>query len=241
MFDWSVAVIQSFQFPREVVAIAFDILDRYVASECREVAKELQKQQQQQSSLSSPSYNDMSLTREDFQLFAMVSLYMAIKMTASYQKMSVNVLIDMSRGFYSAHDILSTEREILMSLDWHVNPPTIMAYCKLYTSLFHSDAFQSTPSLALNLEASCQVLSELALTDTYFLSKSNATVALAVILLSGRREGIPLVEMQQFMDTLENSEEENCDDHCSLLQSITCHRKAGADFESIFRRLESLC
>ena len=242
MFDWSFAVVQSFQLPREVVAIAFDILDRYVASECREVAMELRKGQRQSSSYFTHDIDDIGLTREDFQLFAMVSLYMAIKMTATYQKMPLNCLIDMSRGFYSVHDIESTEREILRRLNWYVNSPTIMSYCRLYAGLFPSDVLQSTPNFPLNLEASCQVLSELALADTYFLNKSNASIALAVVLMSGRSEGIPLFDMQQFMDTLEYSEHEGTSgDSCSLLSGITCASKAGGDFESIFRRLESLC
>lgn len=196
MFDWACTVTDNFQIDREVIAIAFSILDRYVEIENR---------------------SECSVSRVDFQLFAMVSMYLAIKTSLSQRKMSVEVLIDMSRGFYTYDDIVLTERDILAALDWHVNPPTGIGCCRLYMQLFHT-------TLSNNAEATCQEISELAVSDSYFISKSDSSVALAVILLMARREGISLSETQLFMDNLEG-----------LVNVVDL------DFEATFRRLESLC
>ena len=131
--------------------------------------------------------------------------------------MSVEVLIDMSRGFYTHQDIVLTERDILAALDWHVNPPTGIGCCRLYMQLFPT-------TLSNYAEATCQEISELALCDSYFVSKSDSSVALAAILLMARRERISLRETQLFMDNLEG-----------LVNVVDL------DFEATFRRLESLC
>jgi hypothetical protein len=199
MFDWACTVADNFQIDREIIAIAFSNLDRYVDIESRSA--------------------ECSVGREDFQLFAMVSMYMAIKTSLSFSKMSVEVLIDMSRGFYTHDDICFTERDILAALDWHVNPPTAIGCCRLYMQLF-----PTTTLLSNDAEATCQGISELAICDSYFVSKSDSSVALATILLMARREGISLSETQLFMDNLEGLV--NVDD---------------LDFEATFRRLESLC
>jgi hypothetical protein len=196
MFNWACTVTDNFQIDREVIAIAFSILDRYVEIEYR---------------------SECIVDREDFQLFAMVSMYMAIKTSLSQRKMSVEVLIDMARGFYTHQDIVVTERDILAALDWHVNPPTGIGCCRLYIQLFPT-------TLSNHAEATCQEISELALCDSYFVSKSDSSVALATILLMARREAISLTETQLFMDNLDGMV--NVDN---------------LDFEATFRRLESLC
>jgi hypothetical protein len=196
MFDWACTVTDNFQIEREVIAIAFSILDRYVEIECR---------------------SECPVDREDFQLFAMVSMYMAIKTSLSYSNISVEVLIDMSRGFYTHEDIVLTERDILGALDWYVNPPTVIGFCRLYMQLFPT-------TLSNDAEVTCQEISELALCDSYFVSKSDSSVALATIMLMARRQGISLSETQPFMVNLQGLV--NVDD---------------LDFETTFRRLESLC
>jgi hypothetical protein len=196
MFDWACIVVDSFQIDREVVAIAFSILDRYIAIE---------------------SQSDYPIEREDFQLFTIVSLYIAAKTSMSFKKLSVEILIDMSRGFYTDEDITLTERDILMALSWAVNPPTVMAFCRLYMQLFPTD-------LSFAVEGTCQYLSDLATADSYFCSKSNATIALATMLLAARREGIPLNTTEECIENLRGLVNMN-----------------NEDFESTFRRLESLC
>jgi Cyclin, N-terminal domain len=275
MFDWSCAVTDRFDIPREVVAIAFDILDRYVALEC-----EAQGDDDTEDYNDDDDYDDddaVVLTRQDFQLFAMVSLYMAIKMSVSYRKLSISVLMEMARGFYSVEDITSTELDILHALKWHIHAPTVMTYCRLYMALFPpapriSSTDTDTTTINNNnnnqekknyeMEASCQVLSELVVADSYFINKSNASVALAVLLLTARRQGRSVVDTNQFMSQLEQlpPQQHCCTDGSSgggggtdLLQEITTSSlspslqllllpppEGGGDFESILNRLESL-
>ena len=99
MFDWACMVVDSFGMDRQNVALSMDLLDRYVAHELArtDVA-------------SLPA-----VTRDDFQLFSMTTLYMAVKILEPFpRKITVQALVDMSRGFYSEIDIQVTEREILV-------------------------------------------------------------------------------------------------------------------------------
>ena len=195
MFHWACDVCESFSIDREILAIAFNILDRYVAVEVK---------------------SEFAVSREDFQLFAMVSMYIAIKANLSFRKLAVETLIEMSRGYYTHEDIILTEKDILAALDWHINPTTVVGFCRLYLELFPCPI----PS---NLEATCNYMAELAVSDSYFVSKSNSSVALAVMLLAARREGVSLEETQQLVDNLQG------------LVNIY-----DSDFEATFRRLESL-
>ena len=38
----------------------------------------------------------------------------------------MKAMVEMARGFYSYDDMITTERDILMTLDWHLNPPTVI-------------------------------------------------------------------------------------------------------------------
>jgi hypothetical protein len=145
MYDWSCLVCDTFSIDREVAAVSFSILDRYVAKEDAE--------------------SKNPITRSDFQLFSMTSLYLAIKILEPYpRKLGVEALVDMSRGFYSKEDITSTENDILTSLNWLVNPPTSLAFSRLYWELLPAS------DVTERMQHASAALTEMAIVDGFFLS-----------------------------------------------------------------------
>lgn len=113
--EWSYEVVDHFGFDREVVSIALNYLDRSVAIKAKE--------------------SGTSITRREFQLFAVTSLYMAIKVhgeTESIegprQKLRIDAFVQLSRGFFQVDIIEAKERTILSDLHWHVNPPTSLKF-----------------------------------------------------------------------------------------------------------------
>jgi hypothetical protein len=171
MCDWACSVCQSCEIDENcnLLAVTFNLLDRYLAiklSDC----------------------NELGVSKEDFQLFCMVCLHIAVKMTipASLNKLSMKAMVEMARGFYSYDDMITTERDILVTLDWHLNPPTVMDYCSIYLHLFpidgnHIQDFEDYKFLVLR---KCRYLAEVALDDIFFIDKESSTVALAVFLLA---------------------------------------------------------
>lgn len=108
MCSWAYAVVDTFGHNRTIVAVAFNFLDRYLAS--------LQ--------------NTNAMSRKDFQLVTMTCLYMTIKLMEPY-KLSIATMTDMSRGYFTTEDFEVAELELLEALEWRLNPPTAAAICQL--------------------------------------------------------------------------------------------------------------
>jgi lipoyl(octanoyl) transferase len=84
--EWSYQVIDHFDFSREVVSISINLLDRFLAA--RPVNKKV------------------------FQLAAMTSLFIAIKLAAP-GKLSMTAMIELSRGYFKADQMAAMEVAIL--------------------------------------------------------------------------------------------------------------------------------
>jgi len=162
MLDWSHLVLDSFGIDRDVAAVAFNVLDRYVAKETQ---------------------SNIPITREDFQLFSMTALFIAVKLLESYpRKLSADSLVGMSRGFYATEDILQTEQEILKSLGFFLNPTTTIGFCRLFWDMFPL-------AVSFQFQLTCHSIAEIALKDTFFLARKPSTVGLAAVMHASRLEG----------------------------------------------------
>jgi len=101
MCEWAYRVVDHFSASREIVAIAFSCLDRFV-DRC---------------------YCD----RAAFKLAAMTSIYMATKVFNS-REISMSSLSELSRGEFNSADIAEMERIILSTLKWRMHPPTVQSF-----------------------------------------------------------------------------------------------------------------
>ena len=178
MFDWSCMVADSYGVMDRtaVIANSFHLLDRYVDSEL--------------------TSNSLPITREDFQLFSMTCLYISIKILDG-QKLNVDALVLMSRGFYKPQDIVATENDILKTLNWQVTPPTTVAYCRLLWEFFTTDQSWG------ELEALCATIAEVSVASASFLECRNSVVALAVLVLSARYRGYSESSIQELMNRVQ--------------------------------------
>lgn len=98
-------LVDHYGFDREVVGIALNYFDRYLSKQSPE----------------------NGFTRERYQLIAMSSLFLAIKVHGVAEEEPSSRHRALSRlcyGHFAAETILATERDILVTLNWFVNPPT---------------------------------------------------------------------------------------------------------------------
>jgi hypothetical protein len=166
MLNWTFLLCRNI-FPCHggtIVAVTFNVLDRYLSA-----------------LLASERHDDVwPLSKQDFQLSCMVSLYIATKLwvPANRNHLTVTTMVAISRGVYSEEIFCSTERDILLALDWHINPPTVMDFCNIYIDLLWID-----PAIAVAIRHKCEYLAEIALDGVYFLDKSNVILALTIIIL----------------------------------------------------------
>jgi len=123
--EWLFEVVDHFRFDREVVSIALYYLDRVVSIQTEELGQ--------------------TMHRREFQLIAVTSLYIAIKLHGEIQpdsldwprrKLKIQVFVELSRGLFTVDTLEAKEREILELLNWHVNPTSAARIVAILLRLF---------------------------------------------------------------------------------------------------------
>ena len=101
MCEWSYRVCDHFGTGREVVAVSFSYLDRFM--------------------------DRCNCDRTAFKLAAMTALYMATKIFNT-KKITPRNLVQLSKGEFEERHILEMEMIILKTLSWRLHPPTIQCF-----------------------------------------------------------------------------------------------------------------
>jgi lipoyl(octanoyl) transferase len=172
--EWSFEVVDHFGFDREVVSVALAFLDRVVA---------LQTQ---------PTGEPMH--RRDFQLVAVTSLYLAIKLHGETdtvdgprRKLKIQAFVELSRGLFSVETLEAKEREVLKMLQWNVNPPTTVRIASTLLRLLPEwtvyENLTAHSSSATAIYEMARYLTELAVcVSTFSFNYKSSEVAYASIL-----------------------------------------------------------
>lgn len=137
--QWSFKVIDHFRLDREVVSCAMNIFDRYLA---------LRPKSFDLASCPCPACQ-RSIDSRTFQLTAMTSLYLAMKMysdnsdehVSPSRKLRLTSFVELSRGQFCADDIAKMESIILSGIRWKVHPPTPMTAVSYLLRLMPSPSY----------------------------------------------------------------------------------------------------
>ena len=178
-------IIDYWRYDREVVSIMFFYLDRMCAMKAKQT--------------------NCPISNRYFQDFAVASLYLAIKVHGEPEyinkhqesiKPPINFFIKVTRGIYSCEDITNMERLILSTLEWHVNPPTMLCFIS-YLLRFLPNAWGSEPvdnRIANTIFEYAKFLTEIAVCDSSFAFQfKSSEIAYAAILcaLDAKQHTIP--------------------------------------------------
>ncbi|KAL7505581.1 hypothetical protein ACHAXN_003002 [Cyclotella atomus] len=109
LVEWCMFICDLYHYYRETAVIAVGLFDRF---------------------LSRPSLlRTMALQeRREFQLVAVTSLYIAIKLNERVLAGS-DIFSSMSEGGYSIQEIEAAEKSVLCGLSWHLYKPTALQMC----------------------------------------------------------------------------------------------------------------
>lgn len=99
--EWKYQIVDRFDLDRGLVAISSFYLDRYL----------------------SMHYVDEEL----FQLAAMTSIYLAIKVHST-KKISIEAIASTGNGYITVAHIQAMELDLLQGLDWNLHPPTAVGF-----------------------------------------------------------------------------------------------------------------
>lgn len=209
MFDWACMVVDQSQMDRSaVLATAFNILDRYTTFEIKRP-------------------HSAPVSREDYQLFAMTALYIAVKVLEPYpQKMSLNTFSLMSCEFYLPQDIASTELQILEALQWKTTPPTTIGFCRELMLVLMPRAEEC----AVDMEQIYPTICDVSVSDPSFLNFSNSVIAVAALLHSARLTGRSRREQNRLRRKAEEALDLGRNDKSELVA-----------LEIAYKKIEQLC
>jgi hypothetical protein len=110
-----------------------------------------------------------SVDSRTYQLAAMTSLYLAVKLHSAGSEEEFNrrrrfklcSFVELSRGQFDSEDICAMERTILSTLNWKVNSPTPMTFVTYFLDLLMPEREATSPHARNNYDLVLHVLREL--------------------------------------------------------------------------------
>mmetsp|Transcript_8984 Transcript_8984/g.19464 ORF Transcript_8984/g.19464 Transcript_8984/m.19464 type:complete len:350 (-) Transcript_8984:232-1281(-) len=164
MSEWCYQVTDFCKFQRETVAIGMNYLDRFLSTSSPRAFRALQD-------------------KKEFQLVAMTTMYIAVKLFEPLA-MNAGLFALISHGCYTETDVVEMEREILESLSWRVNGSTTHAFLSHLMVLLPPSAYGYDETTAMTLLDFSRFQAEIAVSDYDLSLQKPSTVALASILNS---------------------------------------------------------
>jgi hypothetical protein len=136
-------------------------------------------------------------TPEDYQVVAMASLYLGLKIFDSPRKRVVKLskLVKLGSGVFDEHDVIQMEEQLLEVLEWRLNPPTPNCFLQQYLRLLPQDTLPETRYKIEDL--SLQAI-EISISRDYFAAMDPSVLAYAAILMSFNQ----MNEMDMHLDQL---------------------------------------
>mmetsp|Transcript_10917 Transcript_10917/g.19090 ORF Transcript_10917/g.19090 Transcript_10917/m.19090 type:complete len:322 (-) Transcript_10917:204-1169(-) len=168
--QWIFQTVRQARLQSETAIIAISYLDRFLCSNSSRAAR-------------------ARCDRREYQLVAMASLYIAIKIHEPIE-MTAASMSQLSRGFHSAEDITSCEMAILTSLRWKIQGPTPFQFISYILELLPADEDDDSPVRSSGMEAMTKLRevsqreAEVAVEDHGFIHLRRSTIAIASILNS---------------------------------------------------------
>lgn len=156
---WCYKVVDYLNMDRNTVSVSMSYFDRYVS--VRTVNKKVA------------------------QLVGLTSLYLAIKLYEQEWKSKMPALlthfITLSRGNFTANVITLMESELLNTLNYYVHPPTPQT---IVLELFKMFPTYINPSSLRDVVEHANFLTEVSVTDSYFMTQKPSSIAVASLLVA---------------------------------------------------------
>jgi hypothetical protein len=171
--EWMYGVVDHCNLRRESVAVATYFLDL-------------------------ASCHDLVLSRKDFQLVAMTSLMLAIKLNDSTM-VKLDSMVKLGRGLFNEEDVIAMEIRMLKAFRWHVHPPTPVCYMRQLLRLLPPE---TTPVARYIIVEVTRFISEISACLYKFVKYPASSMAFAAISIAMERiddSTLPLWQRHQFL------------------------------------------
>jgi hypothetical protein len=119
-------------------------------------------------------------TREEHQLAAATALQLALK-TFDSTVIKIEKLVKLGRGLFTVDDVVTMESKILLSMNWHLHPPSTYCFLRQYERLVPSSVSEATRGM---IEEVTKLVSKLSVTEHKYTQYPTSVVAYASILVA---------------------------------------------------------
>lgn len=142
--------------------------------------------------------------RRDFQLVAMTSLMLSIKLNDS-TSVKLDSMVKLGRGLFNEADVVAMETEILNALDWHVHPPTPVCFMRQLLRILHPETSAIARYMIMEVT---RFISEVSACIYKFINYSSSTMAMAAIKIAIERIDstiFPREQSDRFLELVSSS------------------------------------
>jgi Cyclin, N-terminal domain/Cyclin, C-terminal domain len=171
--EWMYGVVDHCNLRRESVAVATYFLDL-------------------------ASCHDLVRSRKDFQLVAMTSLMLSIKLNDSTM-VKLDSMVKLGRGLFNEEDVINMETKMLKAFKWHVHPPTPVCYMRQLLRLLPPE---TTPVTRYIIVEVTRFISEISACLYKFVKYPASSMAFAAIIIAMEKideSTLPVWQRHQFL------------------------------------------
>lgn len=171
--EWMYGVVDHCNLRRESVAVATYFLDL-------------------------ASCHDLVRCRKDFQLVAMTSLMLSIKLNDSTM-VKLDSMVKLGRGLFNEADVIAMEGQMLRSFKWLVHPPTPVCFMRQLLRMLPPE---TTPVARYIIVEVTRFISEISACLYKFIKYPASSMAFASIIIAIERIddlNLPLWQRHQFL------------------------------------------
>jgi len=206
-----------YYFSRETVDIALSYLDAYLLQKGDELFDDTSTFTSSSAATATATATAMTMTETEqvknlkFKIISSTCIFLAIKLHESNNRFTIASLMSLNGSSFTKDDILDTEKDIVMTLDFRLSPPTIMSFVRPFLSLFDNIIIEEssvvmaslTPKAISHVLGLAKFLSELSMYEIYFVNRKTSHIALACVLTAFEgisRKDFPQEYRQKLVD-----------------------------------------
>lgn len=137
-------------------------------------------------------------SRRDFQLIAMTSLVLSIKLYGS-TLVKLDSMVRLGRGLFNEADVIAMETKMLRAFKWHVHPPTPVCFMRQMLRLLPAE---TSPVARYMIVEVTRFISEISACLYKFIKFMPSSMAFAGVIIAMERldlDTLPVWERQEFM------------------------------------------
>jgi hypothetical protein len=180
--------------------------------------------------------------RKEFQLVAMTSLMLSIKLNDSTM-VKLDSMVKLGRGLFNEADVVAMETRMLREFKWLVHPPTPVCFMRQFLRLIPAE---TTPIARYTIVEVTRFISEISACLYKFIRYPASTMALSAILIAMDRideSTLPHSHRELFLKRLEGatSLESTSSEVCQAVADLSVSLDNNVNLQELMLTIDAQC